>query len=176
MKLRRIGIFGGTFDPVHRGHVALLRAAQRHFRFDRVYVVPTGQNPLKTGAQLPKRERLARLQRAVRPLAFARISRIEWAGRGPRYTVETLRIFRRRHPRAELFFICGSDALESFRRWKDPEGILRLATVASARRAGYAAPKTRPGIVTFPMQPVRLSSTAIRRGLASAASGRKTCP
>ncbi len=161
--MKKVGIFGGSFDPVHKGHIAILKAAQKHFGFDRVYVVPTGQNPLKGKAVFSRSERLARLKAALKPLKFARISRAEWSGRGPRYTVDTLKVFRRRHPKASLFFICGSDSLKTFRRWKDPDGVLRLATLAVARRAGYPAPRKRSGVAVFPMNPVRLSSTELRR-------------
>lgn len=162
--IRKIGIFGGTFDPVHRGHVAILRAAQKHFGFDFVYVVPTRQNPLKSATHLSRTERLNRLRRAVRPLGFARISLIEWRGKGPQYTVDTLAAFRRRHPVARLFFICGSDALKTFSRWKNPQKILQLASLAVAHRAGFVRPAARKGWAVFPMKPVRLSSTSIRAG------------
>lgn len=162
---RKIGIFGGTFDPVHRGHIALLRAAQKHFRFDFIYVLPTAQNPLKAKSHISRAERLRRLRRAIRPLGFARISLLEWRGRGPRYTVDTLSALRRRHPGADLCFICGSDAQASFDRWKDPAKILRLATLAVAHRAGFPRPQKREGWVVFPMKPVRLSSTRIRANM-----------
>lgn len=160
--MKRIGVFGGTFDPVHRGHLAILRAAQKHFGFDRVYVVPAYRNPLKDRASAPLRRRLMALRAAIRPLRFARLSLVE-AGQGkPCYMTDTLRYFKRRHPRAELFLISGSDILDTFHRWKDPAGILRSATVAVAHRPGFRRPGARRGFVTFPMRPVRESSTRLR--------------
>lgn len=160
--MKRIGIFGGTFDPVHRGHLAILRAAQKHFGFDRVYVVPAHQNPLKDPASAPLGRRLAALRTALRPLRFARLSLVEAKQGKPCYMVDTLRYFKRRHPAAELFLISGSDILHTFHRWKDPEGILRSATVAVAGRPGFKRPSARPGFAVFPMKPVKESSTRLR--------------
>lgn len=160
--MKKIGVFGGTFDPVHRGHLSILRAAQKHFRFDFVYVVPNRQNPLKGATQLPRVERLKRLRAALRPLKFTKLCLLEWRGTGAHYTVDTLRALKKRHPRAQLFFICGSDLLKSFSRWKNPRQVLRLAVMAVTSRAGSPRPAVRAGFEVFPMKPVRLSSTQIR--------------
>lgn len=160
--MKRVGVFGGTFDPVHRGHLAILRAAQKHFGFDRVYVVPAYRNPLKERASAPLGRRLAALRAAVRPLPFVRLSLVETRQKKPCYMTDTLRYFKRRHPRAELFLISGSDILDTFHRWKDPAGVLRSATVAVAHRPGFRRPAARRGFVTFPMKPVDESSTRLR--------------
>ena len=162
---RRIGVFGGTFDPVHAGHVGILQAAQRHFGFDWIYVVPAAQNPLKTRAASPLRVRLAGLRRVMRPLEFVRLSLIETSERTSGYTIDTLGYFARRHPAAKLFFVCGSDCLRTFYRWKNPKGILKLATVAVVHRPGHPIPRTRKGFEVFPMKPMPVSSTQIRSGL-----------
>ncbi len=160
--MKRIGVFGGTFDPVHKGHIGILRAAQKHFGFDRIYVVPAYRNPLKDRASTPLSRRLAALRAAIRPLRFVRLSLVEAKQNKPCYMTDTLRYFKRRHSDAELFLISGSDILHTFSRWKDPAGILRSATVAVAHRPGFKRPAARRGFMIFPMKPVRESSTRLR--------------
>ena len=159
---KTIGVFGGTFDPVHEGHLGILRAAQKHFGFDWIYVVPTAQNPLKTRGASPLRTRLARLRSALKPLDFAKLSLLEARQKKVTYTVDTLGHFHKRHPGAKLFFICGSDCLNTFNRWKNPAQILKLATLAVAHRAGFKRPSARRRFIIFPMPPIKKSSTSIR--------------
>lgn len=162
--MRRVGVFGGSFDPVHRGHIAILRAAQKHFDFDWIYVVPAYQNPLKKSAALSLAARLRGLRSAVRSMGFARISLHETKQARTAYTVDTLRYFKKRHPDARLFFIAGSDILETFGKWKNTAGILRAATLAIAARPGFPRPTNKPGVEVFEMKPVRVSSTDLRSG------------
>ncbi len=161
--MRRIGVFGGSFDPIHRGHTAILRAAQKHFDFDWIYVVPAHQNPLKKSAAHSLPARLRALRSAVRPMSYVRISLHEAKQARAAYTIGTLGYFKKRHPNAALFFIAGSDILKTFGKWKDPAGILRAATLAIAARPGFPRPKNGPGIEVFEMKPVRASSTELRR-------------
>ena len=127
----KIGIFGGTFDPVHEGHLRPIDAVAESIGLDRVHYVVNRRSPWKTetGPADP-RHRVAMLALALagRPrsvLSFTELDRPE-----PSYTVDTLREFARDFPADERYFLLGSDAWASFPRWHEPEEILRLAKLA----------------------------------------------
>jgi len=131
----RIGVFGGTFDPPHLGHLAIAEAAREELRLDRVLFVPAGTPPHKRGRRIsPAPDRVAMTRIAIRGNGAFRVSTIEVARRGASYTVETLATLARAHPGARLYLIMGEDGLEEFHTWRDPEGILALARLAVARR------------------------------------------
>jgi nicotinate-nucleotide adenylyltransferase len=164
----KFGLFGGSFDPVHRGHVALARAALRELRLDRLYVVPAARPPHKRGRTLSSAAvRLARLRAALQGIPRAVVSPWELRRRGVSYTVRTLGAFRRRFPRADWHVVLGGDSLRGFTSWRDWRGILRLARLGVGRRAGVSTPRLPPAVrrrVDF--LNVRLpavSSTELRR-------------
>src|SRR3989339_776506 len=108
----RLGLFGGSFDPVHCGHMELARAARGECGLDRVFFIPALRPPHKKGRALTDaRHRLAMLRLAVRPYPAFSISAFELNRKTTTYTYRTLEYFRARYPGAELFFILGSDSL-----------------------------------------------------------------
>ena len=127
----KIGIFGGTFDPVHEGHLRPVDEVARELGLDRVEYVVSRRSPWKTDSPpADSRHRVAMLALALagrpdRVLSFAELDRPE-----PSYTVDTLRQFAADFPDAERFFLLGSDAWAGFPRWHEPEEILRLARLA----------------------------------------------
>ena len=134
-RMKRIGIFGGSFDPPHLGHLVIAALAVRTLKLDVVYLVPAYQPPHKAGRHASTaRDRLAMTKLSVRGNSNLRVSDIEIKRRGVSYTIDTVRAFHRRFPSAELFLIIGSDSLRQFQSWKEPEGILALATLAVYRR------------------------------------------
>lgn len=133
----RVGLFGGSFDPVHDGHLKLATAALRQLKLDRVYFIVSPRSPFKAGnRQTPAARRLALVKLALRRVP--KLTAVDWEmkRRGLSYTITTLRAYRRAHPKDELFLITGSDALAGFPRWRAPGDIVRLATVVSGRRPG----------------------------------------
>lgn len=140
--MRRIGIFGGTFDPPHLGHLTIAEWAREALALDRVVFVPAGTPPHKRPvAVTPAVHRLAMTRLAARGHPAFEVTPIETRRRGPSYTVDTLRRFRAEHPRARLFLIVGEDSLDDFGTWRDPHDILALSTlVVAGRRAGRAVP------------------------------------
>ena len=128
-------MFGGTFDPPHVGHLALAEWARERLVLDRVLFVPAGRPPHKRGPRLSSPEhRLAMTRLAVRGNAAFEVSTVELEEAGPSYTVETLERLGERRKRAAWFLLVGSDSLEEFPTWRDPQGILERATLAVARR------------------------------------------
>ena len=144
--MRRIGLFGGTFDPPHLGHLVLAECARDRLRLDEVRFIPAGRPPHKPGARISgAQHRVAMARLAVRRNPAFTVSTLETRRGGPSFTIETLRVVAARSPGARLFLLMGGDSLEEFAGWREPEAILRLATLAVAERPG-AGPARRQGV------------------------------
>jgi nicotinate-nucleotide adenylyltransferase len=173
---RRIGIFGGSFDPPHLAHVALARAAVAQLGLDELRVLPTGQAWHKARELSAAHHRLAMAREAFRDVPHAVVDDRELRRSGPTYTVDTLRELRAEAPGAELLLVIGADQAEALHAWHESAAIMGLATLAVAARArpGPDAPpfdtsRLPPGrwvAVELPNMPV--SATQIR---ARAAAG-----
>lgn len=188
----RLGLLGGTFDPIHYGHLLLAEECRHSLALDKVLFIPAGQPWLKAGQPLTPgchRQRMVELAIADHP-PFAL-----WDGElrrpGPTYTVDTLAQLQSEYPdAADFYFILGIDALESFPRWKDPERILQLTRLAVAARPGYPAmdkndiiqklksryPEHADRITTLTLPGAEISATAIRRRAAAGRSFRYHTP
>jgi len=133
----RVGILGGTFDPIHIAHLIVAEEARIHLSLEEVVFIPAGEPWLKTEHPVsPKELRLQMVRLAVASNPFFRVLALEIERPGPTYTVDTLEILRREWgPTAELYFILGMDTLVDLPRWKEPERVLELCTpVVFARR------------------------------------------
>ena len=163
----RLGVFGGTFDPVHVGHLAIANAALESIPLDRVVFVLARRSPLKErGPYAGEADRLAMLERAIADEPRFAVSSLELEREGPSYTVETL---ERLSGADELFLILGGDANAEFPRWKDPDRIATLATLVVAERPGAPRRAGAAPIRTFDAPHLDISSRELR---ARAARGR----
>jgi nicotinate-nucleotide adenylyltransferase len=133
---RRIGIMGGTFDPIHNGHLVCAEEARYQFGLDEVIFVPAG-NPWQKRGVSPAEDRYMLTVLATASHEKFSVSRVEIDRKGPSYTLETLRIFRRFYVDAELFFITGADAVAEILSWKDPDAVLQEAHFIAATRPNY---------------------------------------
>jgi nicotinate-nucleotide adenylyltransferase len=165
----RVGVLGGTFDPVHRGHLTLALAARDELALDEVLFVPAGQPWRKAGRIVaPADDRLAMLRLALEGQPAFRVETLELDRPGPSYTADTLEALRAARPDDELFCILGEDALADLPNWVRPERILELSTLVVARREGVprAAGERLTGlnerVVWLQMPLVPVSATAIR--------------
>jgi len=159
------GVFGGTFDPVHVGHLAIANAALDELALDRVYFVPALRSPLKQdGPAASADDRLAMLTAAIADEPRFRVSPIELERKGPSFTVDTLESLR---GEGELFLILGSDAYADFARWREPARIKELATIVLAARPGV--PNAPAGVRMLDSPLMDISSRELR---ARAARGR----
>ena len=165
----RAGVLGGTFDPVHRGHLALARAARAELGLDEMLFVPAGRPWRKAGRIVaPAADRLAMLRLALESEPAFRVETLELDHPGPSYTADTLEALRAARPDDELLCILGEDALVDLPNWVRPERILELATLAVARResvpgaAGERLPGLSERVVWLKMPLVPVSATAIR--------------
>lgn len=131
----RLGIFGGTFDPPHVGHLLAASDVFEQLALDRLLFVPAAIQPLKAGrTPAPGTHRLAMLRLTTGGDARFGVDSVELDREGLSYTVDTLREFARRFPSAELFFLVGADVLSTFAQWRDPHTVLELATLAVMTR------------------------------------------
>ena len=139
MVLTRVGILGGTFDPVHRGHLEIARRAMDEAALERVIFIPAGQPRLKAGEpSASPQQRLEMLWLAVDGTPGFEVSDIELRRAGPTLTVETLRELQQQLGYGiELCFILGLDALGRFDQWVQPEGVVELARLLAVSRPGY---------------------------------------
>lgn len=134
-----IGIFGGTFNPPHNGHLIVAEHLRELLEFDRVVFIPTSISPHKQQEPLVEpRARLAMVKKAVRGNPFFLVSDIEVRRGGVSYTVETLREMHRQHPKDVLHLLIGMDNVKEFHTWKNPEEILALAHVIVMTRPGFS--------------------------------------
>lgn len=137
----RIGVFGGSFDPIHLGHVAAARAAADRLDLDRVLFIPARQQPLKRGGHAASPDdRAAMVRAAVAADARFALDDRELRRAGPSYTVDTLRSLRAEYPRDTLFLLVGADAARELPRWREADVIPQLAEVVVLTRPGIDAP------------------------------------
>jgi nicotinate-nucleotide adenylyltransferase len=175
--MTRLGVFGGTFDPPHAGHLALAEWAREALRLDRVLFVPAGAPPHKRREGLsPAAERLALTRLAVRGNPGFAVSSLEARRRGPSFTVETLRALRAAHPGARLVLLMGQDSLAEFETWREPDTIAALATLAVAVRPGAPRPRTRRRVVWLDNPGLEVSSRALRARVRAGRSIRYLVP
>ena len=172
----RIGILGGTFDPIHYGHLAIAEEARLALQLDRVLFVPAAQQPLKRGAHVATPEqRLAMVQLACAPNPAFEVSRIELDRPGPSFTLMTLEALHAARI-GELHFILGEDALADLTRWHGAAHVVELARIIAVGRPGSAPdhthiihvlPALRERLTVLPGPALDISSTALRRRVAT---------
>lgn len=173
----RLGIMGGTFDPIHFGHLVTAEEALVQFNLDRVVFMPTGQPAFKMDARVtPSEHRYLMTVIATAANQDFEVSRMEIDRPGPTYTVDTLVALHEQHgPQTDLFFITGADAVFEILSWKDAERVAGLCTFIGATRPGYdleaAAEQHRRLASNFPLEHIEvpalaISSTDIRRRVA----------
>ena len=173
MTASRVGVFGGTFDPVHVGHLAIALAALETLPLDRVVFVPARRSPLKErGPVAGPEHRVAMLERATGDEPRFSVSRIELERDGPSYTVDTLEALS---GEGRLFLILGADATADLDRWKDPDRVRALATLVVARRPGSAG-ELPAGAVALDTPLMDISARELRARAARARSLRYLVP
>ena len=161
----RLGVMGGTFDPIHVGHLVTAEEALHQFALDEVVFVPTGRPWMKEHDVVASAEhRYAMTAIGIEPEPRFHVSRLEVDRGGATYTVDTLRALRDEVPGAELFFITGADAMLEIMRWKEPEIIFDLAHFIAATRPGYDVARLDaiPDVTVMRIPALAISSTDIR--------------
>jgi nicotinate-nucleotide adenylyltransferase len=171
----RIGLFGGSFDPVHHGHLLVARALREALGLDEVRLVPAGEQPFKAGRHAaPAADRAAMVGLAVAGEPGLGCDRIEVERAGPSYTVDTLRALHAREPGAEWCVCVGADAAAELPAWREAARIPELATVVVFRRPGAEPPAGPYRYAEVPQ--VDISATDIRSRVRSGRSIRYLVP
>ena len=132
----RIGVMGGTFDPIHNGHLVAANEVAKYFDLNEVVFVPTGQPYQKTDVTSSEHRYLMTVIATAANPMFT-VSRVDIDRSGPTYTIDTLRDLRAQRPDAELFFISGADAVAQIVGWKDAESLFALAQFVAVSRPGH---------------------------------------
>lgn len=159
---------GGTFDPIHHGHLVAAEEARYAFDLERVLFIPAGHPWQKERHVAPAEERYEMTLLATRDNDAFEVSRIELDRDGPTYTVDTLRQLHAEDPEAALFFITGADAILDILSWKDPDEALSLATFVAVTRPGYLLEKLPSrAIEVLEIPALAISSTDIRARVAA---------
>lgn len=139
----KIGIMGGTFDPIHNGHLMLGEYAYRHFGLDEVWFMPNGNPPHKNNPAIQKdtADRVHMTGLAIEGVPYFRLCTYETERREKSYSCQTMTHFRMKYPEYEFYFIIGADSLFSIESWYDVEGLIRLVTILAAYRDDVDTPE-----------------------------------
>ncbi len=133
--MKKIGIMGGTFNPIHNGHIALAQAAFEYCQLDEVWFMPSGYSYMKNKDDIVAGEdRLEMTRLAIEEISYFKCSDLEVKRAGNTYTAETLEILSQMYPNDKFYFIMGADSLFGLPRWKQPEKIASLCTLATVIR------------------------------------------
>lgn len=173
--MKKVGIMGGTFNPIHNAHLILAEQANYQFELDKVLFMPTKNPPHKNRREIASDEhRKNMIMVAIKDNPQFELSTLELDRDGITYTAETLRTLHQLEPNTQYYFILGQDSLMSMTRWKQPETICSLATIVAATRDGFVEEEFEQqclllhqmygaNILRLSMPTIALSSTAIRR-------------
>jgi len=159
-----VGLFGGSFDPVHHGHLIVGQVAAETLGLDSLRFVPAREQPFKRGRHgASPEQRAAMLDLAVAGSPGLRVERAELERTGPSFTVDTLRALRAREPGVRLTLLLGADAAAELEAWHEAAEIPRLATVVVFARSGMPVPKSPLIARTIQVPAVEISATEVRR-------------
>lgn len=175
---RRVGLMGGTFDPIHNGHIRLAQAAYEECGLDEVVFLPSGEPPHKQGKKIsPAKDRCAMVKLAIAGQDYFSFSDIELKREGRTYTADTLRYLKVRYPENVFYFLMGADSLLYFEHWREPETIIGLSALVVAvrdrddlvvlqKKRQELLQKFGGEIVLLSMEKIDVSSTLLRQQLA----------
>jgi len=173
----KIGILGGTFNPVHLGHLILAEEVREKLKLNRLIFVPAYLPPHKDNTDITKATyRLAMVKLATAGNKYFSVSDTEIERDGRSYTIDTIKEFKKIYPRDELYFIIGSDLLNYLDEWKDLGRIIKLVKFIVATRPGYPLERIPAYIATIPIRAVDISGFAIRQAIRKNKSFRYLVP
>ena len=172
-----VGLFGGSFDPFHHGHLLVALAAVEALGLEELRFVPAREQPFKEGTHVASvTDRVEMLRRAVAGTPGLTVDPVEADRPGPSYTVDTLRLLREREPGREFILLLGADAAAGLPKWRESEEVLRLARVAVFARPGVPMPEAPWVSAVVPAPAIDISATELRRRAAAGRSIRYYVP
>jgi nicotinate-nucleotide adenylyltransferase len=161
----KLGLFGGSFDPVHLGHLLMAQAAIEELGLDRFFFIPTAQSPFKPeNSHAPFADRLRLLRLALAGKTNCEVDEQEIKRGGVSYTIDTLRDYARRFPQAQLFYLIGADNVANLLKWREANELARLAEFVAIPRPGEPAANFTPPLRGRMLKgfPIDVSSSLIR--------------
>ncbi len=175
--MKRIGILGGTFNPIHIGHLMIAQMVLEKFGLDKVIFVPAYLPPHKSGRNLIAAEHRLRMVRlAVRGNRHFEVSPFEIAKGGKSYSVDTIRHLRQHYPGAKLFFIIGSDHIAKLHTWRNIQEVVRMVSFVAVYRPGFKTIRSKIPVRSMIISGVHTSSSDIRRRLGTAKTVKHLIP
>src|SRR5687767_11634703 len=163
--MNRIALFGGSFDPVHNGHLLVALAAMEELSLERIFFVPAAQSPFKPETKpAPPELRLRMLRLALAGQPRYEVDAQEIRRGGTSYTIDTVRDYRRRFPKSELFYLIGADHIPQLHKWRSADELAGSAEFVAIPRPGQAAPAPPAGFRVRALHgfPFGVSSSQIR--------------
>lgn len=170
MDAKKIGLFGGSFDPVHLGHLLVAEAAHEELELDRLFFIPAAQSPFKPGrSPSPPSHRLQLLRLALAGKPWCEVDGQEIVRGGISYTIDTLRDYAARFPGAQLYYLIGADHPPLLPKWRNAEELARIAEFVVVPRPGAAKAEFVPPFRgrTLRGSPVAVSSSEIRERISA---------
>lgn len=162
--IMRIGILGGTFNPVHIGHLILAEEVREKLKLDKIIFVPAYLPPHKNNSDIAKPEhRYKMISLAISTNKYFSVSDVEIKRKGRSYTIDTLREFKMVYSKDSLYFITGSDLLKYLPQWKDLKEVIKMVKFVVATRPGYPLEKIPDYIKTIGIRAVDISGFEVRQ-------------
>ncbi len=173
----KIGILGGTFNPIHIGHLILAEEVREKLKLDRIILVPAYLPPHKDNSDIiDAQHRFRMVKLAIKGNRYFLVSDIEIKRDGRSYTIDTIKELKKIYPQDELYFIIGSDLLKYLDEWKDLDDIIKMVKFVVATRPGYPLEKIPSHISTIPIRAVDVSGFEIRQAIRQGKSFRYLVP
>ena len=170
--LNKVGIMGGTFNPIHNGHISLAQSAYESLSLDKILFMPSGKSYMKSSV-LDAKHRVNMIKCAISSYSYFELSTVEVERAGNTYTSETLKLLKQQNPQTHYYFIMGADSLFHIETWKNPEVIFSLSTLVCAVRDEYnyedleqkrkELSQKGANIVLLDMPEINISSSDIRK-------------
>jgi nicotinate-nucleotide adenylyltransferase len=143
--MKRIGLYGGSFDPVHLGHLLVAQAAREELKLEKTFFIPAAQSPFKPDAKpTPATERLKMLRLALAGNTHAEVDELEIKRGGISYTIDTVRDYSRRFPTAKLFYLIGTDHVAQLPKWREANELAKLVEFVIIPRPGQTKTQIPP--------------------------------
>lgn len=173
----RIGIMGGTFNPIHQAHLAMAEQVRKQLHLDEVWFIPDNVPPHKEVTnQVSAKDRCAMLELATHGNQYFHVKLFEILRGGVSYTVDTLRYLKKRAPKNQYYLIMGTDQINSFDQWREPNEIARLANLVGVKRPNYPTNEINYPVIWVDAPMLEISSTQIRNLVANGGSIRYLVP
>ena len=176
--MKKIGIFGGTFNPIHNGHIKMAEAARRQFRLNVVYFIPCGIPPHRTEKLYPAKLRYKWVKEAIKRKKYFKVLDIEIKKKRKAYTIDTVKEFKKY---SALYFLIGQDEFSKLQNWHKPSELVKLVTFLVLPRGGRGKPMCLPRIRNLKWKlvktkPINISAEKIREKIKNKKSVKKSLP